>query len=133
MSTPNTWVPTIDGAAIDPLGPLAELELDDMAPRRGEHDAWTKGAMVRHFAAASGDFGDLWAAVLAIWRLKCLEGWLEEAKGKEARLWARYLKAWVVRSGGLWVQHELILTLEPTQGPLREEQRRRSLGRSRLR
>src|SRR5882757_11482403 len=116
MSSPNTWAPSVDGVSLARLDPLVELELDDMAPRRGEHDAWTKGAMMRHFAAASGDFGDLWAAVLAIWRLKCLEGWLEEAKGKEARLWAKYLKAWVVRHLGLLIQQKTNSALESTQG-----------------
>jgi hypothetical protein len=93
MDYAGDWTPTKGPNGIAPFAELDQLGEDCLFPP--EKDEWSKPE-IRQLIAGSPDCVNLvWQSVLAVWRLKTLEGRLEEEKELRGP-WADHLSAWLV-------------------------------------
>ncbi|KAF9789919.1 hypothetical protein BJ322DRAFT_1018485 [Thelephora terrestris] len=91
MDYAGDWTPSKGPNGIAPFAELDQLGEDCLFPP--EKDEWSKPE-IRQLIAGSPDCVNLvWQSVLAVWRLKTLEGRLEEEKELRGP-WADHLSAW---------------------------------------
>ncbi|KAF9778347.1 hypothetical protein BJ322DRAFT_1025069 [Thelephora terrestris] len=89
------WTPTKGPNGLAPFEAFRLVENDDETPSRGS--GWLK-TDVRELVAHSPASEDLiWKSVLAIWRLKSMEGRLKEEEKELAEPWAEHMSAWLTR------------------------------------
>ncbi|KAF9779351.1 hypothetical protein BJ322DRAFT_1113707 [Thelephora terrestris] len=94
MDYAGDWTPSKGPNGIAPFAELDQLGEDCLFPP--EKDEWSKPE-IRQLIAGSPDCVNLvWQSVLAVWRLKTLEGRLEEEKELRGP-WADHLSAWLSR------------------------------------
>jgi len=98
MSSPP-WIPSLNGKILDPCSLIADLVADDLKPSsRVDSDCrWSMTALGPLLDADPEMKAPLWAAVVAIWRLKC-----SEEEGRNCEIWKSHLQAWLVRRVRSW-------------------------------
>jgi hypothetical protein len=88
------WTPTKGPNGLTPFDAFELVENDEERPSRGS--GWTK-TDVRELVAYSPASEDLiWKSVLAIWRLKRMEGGLKKEEKELGEPWAEHMTAWLV-------------------------------------
>jgi len=94
MSSPLPWIPSLNGNVLDPCPLIADLIADDLKPNsRVDSDRrWSMTALGPLLDADPEMKAPLWAAVVAIWRLRC-----SEEEGRNCETWRSHLQAWLVR------------------------------------
>ena len=93
MSSPPPWIPTLNGKVLDLCPLIADLIADDLKPNsRVDSDRrWSMTALGPLLDVDPEIKAPLWAAVVAIWRLKC-----SEEEGRSCEIWRSHLQAWLV-------------------------------------
>jgi hypothetical protein len=98
MDLSANWVPQLNGNNLAPFEALQEIEANDLVPDFEKEPSWAKGTVLKSLANVPKGRDAIWGSVLAVWRLRRLEGRLEDASEGFAMLWEEYLTAWVVSS-----------------------------------
>jgi len=89
----SPWIPKLDRLPV--IIPDSVTGMDDMIPPPEssfeEDRSWTKNALGPLLDLVPKRRGDLWEAIVWIWRLKVIK-----EEGRDCHLWPRILRAWMV-------------------------------------
>ena len=98
MDLSTTWEPSNNGIPLLPFKLTKEIEDDCLVPNIKDHEHWVKRTLGPLLSSISQGQDEVWTSVLTLWRLKHLEGDLENTTEEFMTTWQLFTSVWLVRS-----------------------------------
>lgn len=99
MASLTDWKPSLDGEELTPLAAYDALVDEGDRPFLRTDPDWAAKTIQPQLAGIPNAALAIQESILALWRLKQLEGDLEGAEGEFKSRWQQHVSAWLVSQG----------------------------------